>query len=71
MEMSKKDGSNTVKICIKSANVTQSNITLNRDDEEPPLLWSEVNKAITDLKNNKSTRIDEVAAELVKNGGGG
>ena len=33
-----------------------------------PLL-SEVEKAISELKNNKSPGLDEVAAELVKNGG--
>ena len=50
-------------------NITQNNITLTRDDEEPPPLWSEINKTIKDLKNNKSIGIDEVAAELVRNGG--
>ena len=35
---------------------------------EPPPLLSEVEKAISELKNNKSPRLDEVAAELVKNG---
>ena len=50
-------------------NTTQNKIAFKRDDEEPPPLWSEINKAIKDLKNNKSTGIEEVAAKLVKNGG--
>ena len=36
---------------------------------EPAPLFSEVEQAISELKNNKSPGIDEVAAELIKNGG--
>ena len=36
---------------------------------EPAPLYSEVDKAISELKNNKSPGIDEVVAELIKNGG--
>ena len=50
-------------------NMARNNITFDWDDEEPPSLRSEINKAINELKNNKSTGIDEVAAELVKNSG--
>ena len=49
--------------------MARNNITFDRDDEGPPSLRSEINKAINELKNNKSTGIDEVAAELVKNSG--
>ena len=37
--------------------------------EEPPPLYSEVEKAIKELKNGKSPGVDEVVAELIKNGG--
>jgi len=36
---------------------------------EPASLYSEVEKAISELKNNKSPGIDEVVAELIKHGG--
>ena len=36
---------------------------------EPAPLYSEVENAISELKNNKSPGIDEVVAELIKDGG--
>ena len=36
---------------------------------EPAQLYSEVDKAISELKNNKSPGIDKVVTELIKNGG--
>ena len=36
---------------------------------EPALLYSDVKQAISELKNNRSPGIDEVAAELIKNSG--
>ena len=36
---------------------------------EPAPLYSEVKQAISELKNNKGPGIDEVVAELIKNGG--
>ena len=50
-------------------NLAHDNVAFDQTEEEPPPLRSEIQKAINDLKNNKSTGIDEVAAELVKNGG--
>ena len=50
-------------------NLAHNNFAFNQTEEELPPLRSEIQKAINDLKNNKSTGIDEVAAELVKNGG--
>ena len=37
--------------------------------EEPPPLYSEVDKAVKELKNGKSPGVDEIVAELVKNCG--
>eukprot|EP00795_Rhopilema_esculentum_P008169 gene8169-14099_t len=48
-------------------NLAHDNFAFDQTEEEPPPLRSEIQKAINDLKNNKSTGIDEVAAELVKN----
>ena len=50
-------------------NLAHDNFAFDQTEEEPPPLRSEIQKAINDLKNNKSTGIDEVAVELVKNGG--
>ena len=37
--------------------------------DEPDILLTEVERAIRDLKNNKSVGIDGIPAELRKNGG--
>ena len=50
-------------------NLPHNNIVLDQTEEQPPPLRNEIQKAIKDLKNNKSTGINEVTAELVKNGG--
>ena len=39
------------------------------EENEPPPLFSEVDKAVKELKNNKSPDCDEIVAELVKRGG--
>ncbi|XP_070000272.1 uncharacterized protein [Penaeus vannamei] len=41
----------------------------NTEDTEPPPLYSEVEKAIRELKNNKNPGCDDIAVELIKKGG--
>ena len=53
----------------KNEDLTTTSIVLDESEDEPPLLLEEVRKAIKELKNDKSPGIDEVTAELIKNGG--
>ena len=44
-------------------------ISSKNEEEDPPILTSEVEEAIKSLKDGKSPGIDNVPAQLLKNGG--
>ena len=58
------------KLCQKNCDIDEPQLPPSVDPkEEPPPLYSEVEKAIKELKNGKSPCVDEIVAELIKNGG--
>ena len=54
----------------KDSTVRQTtNWNFQLDEEEPPLLLSEVERAIKDTANQKAPGPDGIPVELIKNGG--
>ena len=54
----------------KNRTIETSHITSHFEFEQEPLpTFSEVEKAIKEIKNGKSPGYDEISAELIKNGG--
>ena len=53
----------------RDTNLLQSNQTLTQEAEIPPVLREEVEEAVRSLKERKSQEVDNIPAELLKNGG--
>lgn len=45
----------------------ESELNVHEDSKGPEILWSEFNKALSDLTDKKATGIDNIPAELLKN----
>ena len=58
-----------LQVIEKEWKINRINIEWPKSEGEPPPLLEEVREAVKDLMKGKSPEIDEITAELIKNGG--